>query len=482
MQQDLTFAFTVSLLLVEVTMVLRAMLRPLREPTSRIAWVITILVLPVVGVVAYLLLGEARISRRRRERFATVDALLPRPDGDPEAARLLGEGPHAAPFARGRAVNGLPPTLYNRASLFADSNAAIDAMIADIDSASETVHLCFYIWLADGNGLKMRDALIRASRRGVAVRVLADALGSRSFHRSAHWDRLKAGGVDARIALPVGGLVWTLIRGRLDLRNHRKTLIVDNRIGWCGSQNLADPEFRIKARFAPWVDVMTRWEGAVARHMQFLFAGDWMAEYGDDITAMLDARPHAPPPGEQPGIPVQVIGTGPNVTHPDMTECFSEVVHAARGELVISTPYFVPDDQLLYALLSAARRGVRVVLILPRRNDSWIVAGASRSTYADLLYAGVELYEFRPGLLHAKTMVVDGETALIGSANLDRRSFELNFENNVLFSEPVLAGQVRALQDTWLAQSDRVTLQRVKSFGLFERLWQNLMAMFGPVL
>ncbi|PKB24863.1 cardiolipin synthase [Novosphingobium kunmingense] len=481
MQQDVTFALTVALIVAEVAMVLRAMLRPLREPTSRIAWVITILVLPVVGIVAYLLLGEARISAKRRDRFAAVDRLLPRPDGDPEAAHLVGAGAHAAPFARGRAVNGLPPTLFNSATLFADSNTAIDAMIADIDAAETTVHLCFYIWLADTNGIKMRDALIRASRRGIAVRVLTDALGSRSFHRSDHWQRLRAAGVDARIALPVGGLVWTLIRGRLDLRNHRKTLVVDNRIGWCGSQNIADPEFRIKARFGPWIDVMTRWEGPVARHLQFLFAGDWMAEDGDDITALLAPRSHAAPPGA-PGIAAQVIGTGPNVTHPAMTECFAELVHAARRELTITTPYFVPDDQLLYALLSAARRGVRVALIVPRRNDSWIVAGASRSTYADLLHAGVELYEFRPGLLHAKTMVADGVTALIGSANLDRRSFELNFENNVLFADAVLAGEVGALQERWIAQSDRVTLQRVRSFGVLERLWQNLMAMFGPVL
>lgn len=481
MEQDLTLAFTVALILAEAAMVLRAMLRPLREPTSRIAWVITILVLPVAGVIAYLLLGEARISRKRRERFAAIDVLLPRPDGDPEAASLVGAGPYAAPFARGRAVNGLPPTLFNAASLHADTNAAIEAMIADIDEATDTVHLCFYIWLADTNGLKVRDALIRAAARGVKVRVLADALGSRSFHRSEHWEQMRAAGIDARIALPVGGVVWTLIRGRLDLRNHRKVLVTDNRIAWCGSQNLADPEFRIKARFAPWVDVMTRWEGPVARHLQFLFAGDWMAEHGDDITALLAPRAQ-PAPEQLAGIAAQVIGTGPNVTHPAMTECFTELVHSARSELVVTTPYFVPDEQLLYALLSAARRGVRVVLVLPRRNDSWIVAGASRSTYADLLYAGVELYEFRPGLLHAKTMVADGMTALIGSANLDRRSFELNFENNVLLYDPAFAGQVRDQQDRWLQQSDRVTLQRVKSFGLLERLWQNLMAMFGPVL
>ncbi|WP_374280893.1 cardiolipin synthase [Novosphingobium sp.] len=461
----------------------RALLRPQREPASRIAWMIAILVLPVLGIVAYLLVGEARISRRRSARYAAIEARLPRPDGDPEAAQVLAHGHFHAPFALARAVNGLPPTLFNRASLAADSNAAIAGMVADIDAAETSVHLCFYIWLADGNGLLLKDALIRAARRGTRVRVLADALGSRLFVRSRHWQDLLDGGVDARLALPVGGLVWTLIRGRVDLRNHRKLLICDNRVAWCGSQNAADPEFRIKRRYAPWVDIMSRWEGPVARHQQFLFASDWMAEGGDDVTALLAPTAHrAPPSGAAEGIVAQVIGTGPIQPFPAMTACFAELIHAARHELVITTPYFVPDEQLLFALTSAARRGVKVVLVVPRRNDSRIVAGASRSHYPALLDAGVQLHEFSPGLLHAKTMVADGLAGLIGSANLDRRSFELNFENNLLFADAAFAAQVRARQDQWLALSSLITPATVAAYSVPRRLWQNLLAMWSPLL
>lgn len=460
----------------------RALLRPQREPASRIAWMIAILVLPVIGILAYLLIGEARISRRRSARYAAIEARLPRPDGDPEAAQALAHGHFHAPFALARAVNGLPPTLCNRASLAADSNAAIAGMVADIDAATSNVHLCFYIWLADGNGLKLKDALIRAARRGIRVRVLADALGSRSFTRSAHWQDLIASGADARMALPVGGLVWTLIRGRVDLRNHRKLLICDNRLVWCGSQNGADPEFRIKPRFAPWVDIMTRWEGPLARHCQFLFAADWMAEGGDDVTALLAPLAHGALPMQGGGIAAQVIGTGPNQPYAAMTACFAELIHAARHELVITTPYFVPDEQLLFALTSAARRGVQVVLVVPRRNDSRIVAGASRSYYPELLEAGVEVHEFRPGLLHAKTMVADRQAVLIGSANLDRRSFELNFENNLLFADPAFAAEIRARQDEWLARSERMTRATVAAYSVPRRLWQNLLAMWSPLL
>ncbi len=469
---------TLLLVAAELLTLVRALLRPHREPTSRLAWVIVILIAPVIGMVAYLLLGEARVSSSRKERGRAIDAALPRPPPEPATIAALAATPYDAPFAMARTINGLGPTAGNRVTLAADSNAAVDSMVADIDAATEHVHACFYIWLDDRNGLKLKDAMVRAARRGVAVRALADALGSRRFVRSAHWRELAEAGAEVRIALPVGNLLWTMIRGRVDLRNHRKLLVCDNRIAWCGSQNAADPEFRIKPRFAPWVDLMTRWEGPVARDWQFLFVSDWMGEHGADLGWLVKA-PAAPATGT---IAAQVIGTGPTLPYAAMTACFVELVHAAREELVITTPYFVPDEALLFAMLTAARRGVRTILVLPARNDSRIVAAASRSTYPDLLQAGVELHEYDGGLLHAKTMVVDRAVGLVGSANLDRRSFELNFENNILFADPVVAAALRARQDEWMAASHRVTAEGVAATGLGRRLVQNLLAMFGPLL
>ncbi|WP_447763140.1 cardiolipin synthase [Sphingopyxis panaciterrae] len=476
-------AFIVSLLFLAVHIIVigRIILRPQREPASRIAWLIAAIMVPVVGVIAYLLLGEARISSKRRARYRAIEAHLPHPTQNEDVRKTLAETPYAAPFALAETANALPPTRGNRARLSLDSNSAIREMIDDIDAAKSTVHLCFYIWLADNNGFRIKDALVRAARRGVTVRVMADALGSRGFIRSAYWIELENAGVDARIALPIGGLIWTLIRGRFDLRNHRKQLIVDNRIAWCGSQNLADPEFRVKSRYAPWVDIMTRWEGPVVQDCQFIFAADWESEHGDDISPLLCDDAEQPALAD-PGIVAQVIGTGPNLPYPAMTACFTSLIHSARRELVITTPYFVPDEQLICALLDAARRGVATVMILPQRNDSRIVASASRSYYDEMLAAGVRLYEYRPGLLHAKTMVVDGAVALIGSANLDRRSFELNFENNILFADADFVGELRARQDAYLAESDRVTAGDVARDGVLRRLWQNLLATLSPLL
>lgn len=441
---------------------------------------IIVIAVPLLGIVAYLILGETRISGRRRARGRDIDERLPRPKGHEACLAELHSSPHQAPFALARTINGLDPTCASSARVISDTNAAIDEMIADIDAAARHVHLCTYIWLADHNGLAIKDACIRAAARGVRVRILADALGSWRLIKSPHWSEMRQRGCDVRVALPVGNPLWTLIRGRVDLRNHRKLLILDNEIAWCGSQNLADREFRIKPRYAPWVDIMTRWDGAVAQHCQFLFVSDWIAEGGDEISALL-AEP-ATPERTDSRIIAQVIGTGPTGGFDAMPACFSELIHAAREELVITTPYFVPDEQLLFALTSAARRGVKTIMAIPKRCDSRIVAGTAQSYYPDLIKAGVEIYEYVPGLLHAKTMIVDRSVGLIGSANLDRRSFELNFENNILFADHDLAGAVRDCQAEYLAHSTRVAVEDIARFGILRRLWQNLLATMSPVL
>jgi cardiolipin synthase len=468
---------SIVVLAADAATIVRALLRPHREPASRLAWIIAVLALPIAGVVLYLLLGETRISGPRRTRGREINERLPRPPGNYECEGEAG-GAHWAPFALARSVNHLEPTSGNSARLPADSNAAIDEMIADVDAAHKTVHGCFYIWLADNNGLKLKQAFIRAAGRGVSVRLLADALGSRLLIRSKHWRELEEAGCEVRVALPVGNPLWTLIRGRVDLRNHRKLMVVDNAIAWCGSQNCADPEFRIKPRYAPWVDIMSRWQGPVALHCQYLFISDWIAEGGEDVTDLLKR----PLPAGNGAVLAQVLGTGPTAEFDAMPACFSELIHSAREELVVTTPYFVPDEQLLFALTSAGRRGVKTVILFPKRNDNWIVAAASRSYYKDLIDAGVQIFEFRPGLLHAKTMVVDCCTGLIGSANLDRRSFELNFENNILFEDTGFAAAVRARQDQYLAECDPVTSEDVERYGIGLRLWQNLLATLSPML
>jgi cardiolipin synthase len=203
-----------------------------------------------------------------------------------------------------------------------------------------------------------------------------------------------------------------------------------------------------------------------------------MSHVDEDLDGLL-RQPVAAP---RPGLPAQVIGTGPTVRYSAMPELFETLMYAARRELVITTPYYVPDESMQNALCAAAYRGVETSIVFPARNDSRVVAAASRSYYADLLAAGVHVYEYVGGLLHAKSLTLDGEVTLIGSANMDRRSFDLNYENNILFCDAELTAAVRQRQQQYLARSRSVAAQEVAAWPTTRRLWNNTIAMLGPLL
>lgn len=479
-----SFSTLVALLLflIHVAVIARVILRPHREPASRIAWIVMVVSLPVVGMIAYLLLGETNIGRRRVRRMRDVLAGMPKVADTPgsEAPTLRTQNPerYTHLFRVGQSVNGFQPFGGNHGRLLADSNASIESMIADIDAAQDHVHLIFYIWLPDNNGLKMVEALRRAAARKVTCRVMADGMGSRAMIGSVYWKAMREAGVRVATALAIGNPFLRPLRGRIDLRNHRKILVIDNHITYCGSQNCADPEFRIKAKYAPWVDAMMRFEGPIARQNQHLFASDWMTQVDEDLKPLLQ-QPLLP---GKSGFTAQVIGTGPTVRNSAMPEVFETLMFAARRELFITTPYYVPDESIQTALCATAYRGVETTIIFPARNDSFIVQAASRSYYADLLAAGVRIFEYEGGLLHAKSLTLDGLITLIGSANMDRRSFDLNYENNILLCDSALTSDMRRRQDAYLAQSHEVTAETVAQWPITRRLWNNAIAMLGPVL
>jgi cardiolipin synthase len=469
--------------IVQVGLIVRVLLRAHRDPGSRIAWVIVILSIPLVGIGAYLLFGETNIGRRHFERMRAVEREIRR---DAKARREGSRRPAAAIpdrwtplFNAGKSVNGFDPVGGNRAELMADSIQSIERMVEDIDRAKEHVHLLFYIWLADNNGRKVAEALKRAAARGVACRAMVDDLGSRELVRSPLWREMEAAGVKTARALPVGNPVLRALFGRIDLRNHRKIAVIDNRITYCGSQNCADPEFLPKAKYAPWVDVLFRIEGPVARQNQIVFVTDWMTFEVEDIRHVLEA-PVEPSPG--PGFPAEVVATGPTGRFSAMPQMFESLIFAARDKLCITTPYYAPNQALQEALCAAASRGVDVTLILPRRNDDFAIAGASRSYYLDLLQSGVKIHEYEKGLLHAKTITLDGEITFVGSANMDRRSFDLNYENNMLICDRDVTADLRSRQQEFLAASKAIAKEEVRRWPWYRRLANNTLAIVSPLL
>lgn len=299
-------------LLIQIALLVRVLLRPHRDPASRIAWIVVIVAMPVAGILAYLLLGEVSLGRARVQRMRSDMARLPRLEEAPVAAEatLSAEVPehHRHLFRVGQSISGFDPIGGNGGRLLPSPDATIAAMVADIEAAHDQVHVLFYIWLPDTNGLKVAEALSRAARRGVVCRAMADDLGSRRLIRSPHWGSMGKAGIHLARALPVGNPLVRALKGRIDLRNHRKIVVIDDHITYCGSQNCADPAFLIKSKYAPWVDAMIRFEGPIARQNQHLFATDWTAHTDEDLGALL-LRPLAP---LQSGFPAQVGSCTPS--------------------------------------------------------------------------------------------------------------------------------------------------------------------------
>ncbi len=460
---------------VQILVIGRVLLRGQLTPTGRLAWIMVVAAIPALGILVYFLFGEVRLRRAKAQRMSDVRKVL---------SEALALTPGIAPvddlapaFAAGSATSGFVARAGNRAALLPE-DGAMDDMIAAIDAARLHVHVLFYIWLPDPTGTRFAMALMAAARRGVDCRVLVDDLGSRALIASALWVEMARAGVRVARAFPVGNPLVSAVVSRIDLRNHRKIVVVDNAVTWIGSRNCADPAFRPKEKFGPWVDVLVRVEGPLVRQHQAVFLQDWMTYSDEQVGSLLDWVPAV----TEGGMVGQVIASGPDQSRACVSDTMAALMYGAAQRLTITTPYYVPNAPLHAAICAAAMRGVPTTLIVPARNDSRFVAAASESLYPDLVEAGVQVMAYLPGLIHSKIMTVDGRFALIGSANLDHRSFDLNYENNMLFDAPALTRALDARQAEYVAASLPVTARQIAGWSWPRRIRNNMAALAGPLL
>ncbi len=463
---------------VAIAVVFRVLVRPRMEPSVRLAWILIVETVPLVGIVAYILFGEVRMSRAEKQRMTDVRARLSglwRP-----SPNLVATPPdYVAPvIAANRAIGMMQALSGNAVTLLPEDDSAIHDLAEAIDGAKTHVHLLFYIWLPDVSGALVAEAVIRAARRGVKCRIVVDDVGSRLFLRSKWWPMMVEAGAECVKAFPVGNPLISAVFKRVDLRNHRKIAVIDYQTGFSGSRNCSDMAFATKPKFAPWIDVFFRIEGPAVRQMQAIFLQDWITYTGKDLGEMLEFMPAA----HQPGVIAQVIGTGPDTRDNSIADAMAAMIFAARERLTITTPYYVPNNALDSAIRAAARRGVDVTLILPARNDSMVVNATSQGFFYGLVAAGVKLHLFQGGLLHAKIMSVDGKMVMVGSANLDRRSFELNYEMNLLFAGPGITAEIDARQRSYLARSVPVSLDEIRQWSVMRRVRNNILALAAPLL
>ncbi len=456
-----------------------------RSPTGfTLAWLSVVLVLPILGAVIYLLLGERRLGTRRARRVAELRkpyrAWLDKLAEDFGAESLQVSGPGEMIRRQARGTIGVPVLPGNSLDLISDAASFFEALVADIDASLSSVHLEFYIWMPGGRADDVSNALIRAAGRGVKCRVLVDDVGgSELIGSQPHADMVRAG-VRVVAMLEVG--VLRAAFARVDIRNHRKIAVIDGVIGYVGSQNIVDPTMvKEQAGIGEWIDAMVRITGPAVEALQVTLLADWEFETFEGIekqAADLDII-RGTATGESM---VQVVPSGPGLSQLAIQELILTAMYAATNELVLTTPYFIPDEAMIKALLSAAARGVDVQLMLPRYPDSRIVKWAGESYFEELLEGGVKICRYEGGMLHTKAIVIDGQTAMFGSVNLDMRSFYLNFEISIVVYNGAFAQKVRELQAHYLQSSQKLDLQRWRARPVALRFIQQTAQLLSPLL
>ncbi|MGO1239017.1 MAG: cardiolipin synthase, partial [Hafnia alvei] len=375
---------------------------------------------------------------------------------------------------------GIAGVRGNQLQLLTTSDDTLKALIRDIELARSNIEMVFYIWQPGGLADQVAESLMAAARRGVHCRLLLDSAGSVTFFRSPYPAMMRNAGVEVVEALKVN-LMRVFLR-RMDLRQHRKVVLIDNFIAYTGSMNLVDPRFfKQDAGVGQWIDVMARMEGPVATTMGIIFSCDWEIETGKRI---LPPEPeyHSLPFEEESGHTIQVIASGPGFPDELIHQALWTSVYSAREQLIMTTPYFVPSDDLLHAICTAAQRGVDVSIIVPKKNDSMLVGWASRSFFTELLEAGVKIYQFEGGLLHTKSVLVDGQLSLVGTVNLDMRSLWLNFEITLVIDDDGFGADLACVQDDYIARSTLLDHAEWLKRPLWQRVVERLFYFFSPLL
>lgn len=446
-----------------------------RSPEAAKGWLLLIFFMPWIGLILYWLIGRPYAPRWRRQRLEhLVDAMNPlvyRLARDPNIIHPT-LGPELDMSVKlAQTMGRLPILSGNTVELLSQYQASIDRLAQDIDAAQQHVHLLYYIFQADETTEPVLSALERAVKRGVTCRVLVDAFGARRMTEGL-FARLRPAGVQCHEMLPGG---WFASYTRTDLRNHRKLAVIDGRVAYTGSQNLISPTFKEDLTYQ---EMVVRVTGPAVIEFQFVFVSDWYIETEEK----LDSLAIFPPPELTGIVAAQVLPSGPTYAREANLRIVVSLLHGARKKIVITTPYFIPDAPLFAALEIAVLRGVEVQLIMSEKEDQFLVGQAQKSYYEDLLEAGVKIHLFQKRFLHAKHMTIDDDVTLIGSSNMDIRSFVLNAEISLLVYDRELTQQMHKQHERYFHRSRVLTLEEWQQRGFLPELSQNLARLMSPLL
>jgi len=449
-----------------------------REPQSMISWSLVFIFLPVLGPILFFMMGEEKLRRlrlrRRLRRNTPANNAAPnvsQPDPEPSfeiPAFLYGFIQMATRLSLRRATDGNQVTIYHTGK---------DSFLALLDAVSQAkshVHLEYYIFHADETGHQLGNILIYKAKQGIECRLLVDFIGCWGRKRWIFLEKLRKAGVEIGYFLPV--VPWKG-RVRMNFRNHRKIAVIDGSIGFTGSQNIGDEYVGLSKEFSIWHDTHLKIIGPAVADLQETFINDWLYA----TKRLLRKSVYYPQLTTQGTQVVHIVPSGPDTNTKILHHLLFAVISAARRSVHIATPYFVPDNTMLLALEAAAYRGVEVVILVPSELDMPLTLWAGRSYYRDLLLSGVDIYEYQAGMMHSKVVIVDDAWGMVGSANMDVRSFRLNFETSVFLYNQELAKQLEDNFQSMLVDAKQVELaDTFHSFGISLR--EGFARLISPIL
>jgi cardiolipin synthase len=428
-----------------------------RKPTAGMAWLLIIFLVPYLGWIVFLLLGTYKLPKNRRDSQRVLDKLIDKRVGKITDQMIIDVPAKYRAIAKlATSMGHLPPLYGNVTHYIAAYDGAIQSITDDIRGADISIYIEYFILTLDDATEDLFNAMKEAAARGVEVRVLYDWWGSRKYKTYKKTLRfMKDSNIKYHAMLPLKLSIKEYLR--LDLRNHRKIVIIDHEIGYVGSQNIIRRNYSRKDTIV-YDELVVRLSGTIINALKALFAYDWSVESHDKLHHILN---DTLTPDNQPGASVmQILPSGPSYNDTNNLKVFNLAINRAEHEIFIANPYFVPSESLLSAIVSAAKRGVKVRMINSEAMDQWMVGHAQRSYYEELLVAGIEVYLYKkPTLLHSKFMIIDNEIAFVGSSNMDMRSFELDQEVSLILYEKKDVKRLQKIRDAYLKNSSKIILK-----------------------
>lgn len=477
--QNITTALSIMTTLAVVTLAIIIFMEN-RNPSSTVAWLLVLAVVPVVGFIFYLVFGQNYRKRRRYTRKAQQDKhTYTFVENEPKQLReeaLASMTPDQRHLLRLTSrISKSPITFASDTRILNNGEETFGALLAELNQAQHHIHMEYYIYRDDDIGSRIAQILMDKARAGVEVRFMIDAVGSMQL-RKPFLQELRNAGVQVAV---FGNVKFPIFSNRVNYRNHRKIVVIDGNVAFIGGLNVGDEYLSRNKTYGFWRDTHMIVRGDAVQTLQIIFLQDWAHTSGE---ALYGAEYLQPEPVEATAGAVQMIASGPHQEFKTMKNLFFSMLTSARRSIWIATPYFIPDEDIFTALRVAALSGIEVKLLFPGKPDKWLPFLASHSYFLGLLEAGVQIYEYEKGFLHSKLIIVDGEVATIGTANMDMRSFHLNFEVNALLIRTESVEQLTREFQQDLESAVQILDEQFANKKVITRFLESAARLFSPLL